>query len=127
MLLPPQRATRRATLSQSRTRLIGLDGHKASLAGASGAPPSAAPGTAPRPTGTPPGDAAPRRRQRPAQAPPLFWVSEAGPWGYGLARERRHKASACWGGVPSLLPTQAGARGNTARRDALHLARLARS
>jgi len=43
------------------------------------------------------------------------------------ARYLRNQGYDCWVVAPSLLPKQAGDRGNTDRRDAVPLARLMRS
>ncbi len=77
--------------------------------------------------GTRPWDSDPRIRKRPSKAQPLLLLYAAGPGGSWRSRYRQKKADACWGVAPSLLPKQAGARGKTARRDAVQLARVARS
>jgi transposase len=77
--------------------------------------------------GTRQGDSDQRIRKMPSQATHLIFVSEAGPWGYWLYRYLRQKDDACWGVAPSLMPKKAGDRITTDRRDALPLARLARS
>jgi transposase len=69
----------------------------------------------------------PRLRQRPANAHSLLFVSDAGPWGDWLSRERTPTGHHCWVVAPSLSPTKPGERVTTARRDAVPLARLARS
>jgi hypothetical protein len=68
-----------------------------------------------------------RRRTMPAQANHLLLLSEAGPCGDWLSRYRTTKGADCWVVAPALLPQKAGARGTTDRRDAVPLARLARS
>jgi transposase len=62
-----------------------------------------------------------------AKANRLVFVYEAGPCGSWLYRYRRNKGYVCWGVAPSLIPKTAGDRVNTARRDAVQLARLMRS
>jgi transposase len=57
----------------------------------------------------------------------LIFVYEAGPCGYWLSRYLTKKGYACWVVAPSLIPKKAGDRGKTDRRDAVQLARLARS
>jgi transposase len=52
---------------------------------------------------------------------------EAGPTGYGLQRQLTRLGVACAVVAPSLVPTKAGDRVKTDRRDALKLARLLRS
>jgi transposase len=68
-----------------------------------------------------------RVRQMPSKAPHRIFVEEAGPWGDWLSRYLRQKDSDCWGVAPSRMPQQAGDRVQTDRRDAVYLARLARS
>jgi transposase len=79
------------------------------------------------PMGTRQGAIDQRLRKRPSKATPLIFLAEAGPGGSWLSRYLRKKDAACWGVAPSLLPTKAGDRGKTDRRDAVQLARLARS
>ncbi|MGO9514040.1 MAG: IS110 family transposase [Steroidobacteraceae bacterium] len=54
-------------------------------------------------------------------------VYEAGPCGYGLARELRRRGIACEVIVPGKIARRPSERIKTDRRDALTLARLARS
>jgi transposase len=56
-----------------------------------------------------------------------IFVSEAGPCGSWLSRYLRKKDDDCWVVAPSLMPPKAGDRVTTDRRDAMQLARLARS
>ena len=63
----------------------------------------------------------------PSKAQHLIFVYEAGPCGYGLYRYLQKKDYDCWGVAPSLIPTKAGDRVKTDCRDAMQLARLARS
>src|SRR5262245_51984771 len=55
---------------------------------------------------------------------PVCAAYEAGPTGYGLARELRRRGVACVVAAPSKIPRAAGDRIKTDRRDAEHLARL---
>jgi transposase len=72
-----------------------------------------------------------RHRRRDPQAKKqnrtLVFVYEAGPCGYWLYRYLKRKKLACWVVAPSLIPKKSGDRVNTDKRDALKLARLARS
>jgi transposase len=62
-----------------------------------------------------------------AKAQHLVFVYEAGPCGYWLYRYFTKKGYDCWVVAPSLIPQKAGDRVKTDRRDAVQLARLARS
>jgi transposase len=66
-------------------------------------------------------------RKMQSKAQYLIFVYEAGPCGYWLYRYRMKKDYDCWVVAPSLLPKKAGDRVKTDRRDAVQLARLARS
>jgi transposase len=77
--------------------------------------------------GTRQGDIAHLIRQRLSKATPLLFLSEGGPWGSWLSRSLTQKGDDCWVVAPSRMPNQPGDRGTTARRDAVQLARLARS
>ena len=66
-------------------------------------------------------------RKMPSKAQQLRFVSAAGPGGSWLSRSLTNKGSEGWGVAPSLMPTKAGERVQTNRRDAGPLARLARS
>ncbi len=57
----------------------------------------------------------------------LLIVYEAGPCGYGLARELAARGYCCEVVAPSKIPGQPGARVKTDRRDALRLSSLARA
>jgi transposase len=63
----------------------------------------------------------------PSKAKPLVFVYEAGPCGYWLYRYLRKQGYDGWVVAPSLIPKKAGDRVKTDRRDAMQLARLARS
>jgi transposase len=66
-------------------------------------------------------------RKRPSNAQQLICVSDAGPWGDWLYRYLSTKGDDCWVVAPALLPQKPGDRVNTDRRDAVPVARLARS
>ena len=66
-------------------------------------------------------------RKMQSKATHLLFVSEAGPCGYWLSRYLTKKGDDCWVVAPSLLPKKPGDRVTTDRRDAVPLARLARS
>jgi transposase len=55
---------------------------------------------------------------------PVRAAYEAGPTGYGLARELTRRGVQCVVAAPSKIPRAAGDRVKTDRRDAEHLARL---
>lgn len=57
----------------------------------------------------------------------LAFVYEAGPCGYWLYRYLTRQDLHCWVVAPSLIPKKSGDRVKTDKRDALMLARLARS
>jgi transposase len=66
-------------------------------------------------------------RKMQSKAQHLIFVYEAGPCGYWLYRYLTKKDYDCWVVAPSLIPKKAGDRVKTDRRDAMQLARLARS
>ena len=66
-------------------------------------------------------------RKMPSKAKHLLFVYEAGPCGYWLSRSLTNKGDDCWVVAPSLIPHKPGDRVKTDRRDAVQLARLARS
>ncbi len=66
-------------------------------------------------------------RKRPSNAQHLIFLYEAGPCGSWRYRSLQKKGDDCWVVAPSLIPTKAGERVKTDRRDAVQLARLARS
>jgi transposase len=57
----------------------------------------------------------------------LVFVYEAGPCGYWLYRYLTRKGLTCFVVAPSLIPRKPGDRVKTDKRDAVTLARLARS
>jgi transposase len=119
--------TRRAALHQSRTRSIGRDVPKAALAVASVANDHDAASLSLGTVGTRQGDRDTLVRKRPSKATPLVLVSAAGPCGSWRSRSLSHKDDVCWVVAPSLMPTKAGDRVTTDRRDARPLARRMRS
>jgi transposase len=66
-------------------------------------------------------------RKMQSKAKHLIFVYEAGPCGYWLYRYLTKKGYDCWVVAPSLIPKKPGDRVKTDRRDAMQLARLARS
>jgi len=66
-------------------------------------------------------------RKMQSKATHLIFVYEAGPCGYWLYRDLTKKGYDCWVVAPSLIPKKPGDRVKTDRRDAVQLARLARS
>jgi transposase len=114
-------------MSQSRTLFIGMAVHKETIAVASVAQEHGAEVTSLGTIGTRQCDIDQLLRKRQSKAKPLIFVQEAGPSGSWLYRSLRKKDDDCWVVAPSLIPKQAGARVKTDRRDALQLARLARS
>ncbi len=62
-----------------------------------------------------------------ALAPELLIVYEAGPCGYGLARQLSARGYRCEVIAPTLIPRKPGDRIKTDRRDALALAHFARA
>jgi transposase len=77
--------------------------------------------------GTRQGDIDQLIRKMQAKANQLIFVYEAGPCGYWLYRYLTQKGYDCWVVAPSLIPNKPGDRVKTDRRDAVQLARLARS
>jgi transposase len=114
-------------MSQSSTLYIGMDVHKDSIAVADVAQDHGAEVTFLGTTGTRQCDLDQLIRQMPSKATQLIFVYEAGPCGYWLYRDLTKKGYDCWVVAPSLIPKKAGDRVNTDRRDAVQLARLARS
>ena len=66
-------------------------------------------------------------RKMQSKAKHLIFIYEAGPCGYWLYRYLTKKGYDCWVVAPSLIPKKPGDRVKTDRRDAVQLARLARS
>jgi transposase len=114
-------------MSQSRTLDIGMDVHNDSMAVADVAPEHGAEVTSLGTIGTRQGDSDQRIRRMPSKATHLLCVDEAGPCGDWRSRDLTTKGDDGWGVAPSLIPKQPGDRVTTDRRDAVPLARLARS
>src|SRR4029453_11005030 len=113
MMSQHQRATRRSTMSQSRTLFIGMDVHKDAMAVAYVAQDHGAAVPYLGTMGTRQCGIDPLIRKMQAQATHLGFVYEAGPCGSWLSRYLRKKGYPCWGVAPSLRPTKAGDRVKT--------------
>ena len=114
-------------MSQSRTLFIGMDVHKDTIAVAYVAQDHGAEVTSSGPLAHASVisiNSSARCHPRPQH---LIFVYEAGPCGYWLYRYLTKKDDDCWVVAPSLIPKKAGDRVKTDRRDAVQLARLARS
>jgi transposase len=114
-------------MSQSTTLFIGMDVHKDSIAVAYVAQDPGAEVTYLGSIGTRQGDIDHLIRKMQSKAKHLIFISEAGPCGYWLYRYLMKKGYDCWVVAPSLIPKKPGDRVTTDRRDAVQLARLARS
>src|SRR5918996_3832903 len=119
--------TRRSAMSQSNTIYVGMDVHKDSIAVAYVAQDHGAEVSYLGAIGTRQCDIDQLVRKMQSKAKHLLFVYEAGPCGYWLYRYLTKKGYDCWVVAPSLIPQQPGDRVKTDRRDAVHLARLARS
>src|SRR5262249_40075893 len=124
---PSTHYSRRSTMAQSSTLFIGMDVHKETIAVTYVAQEHGAEVTSLGTIGTRQGDIDQMIRTMPSKATHLICVSEAGPCGSWLSRYLRKKDDDCWVVAPSLIPKKTGDRVKTDRRDALPLARLARS
>jgi len=114
-------------MSPSRTRFIGMDVHKDTMAVAYVAQEHGAEVTSLGTIGTRQCDIDQLIRKRQSKATHLIFIYEAGPCGSWLYRYLRKKDDDCWVVAPSLIPAKAGDRVKTDCRDAMQLARLARS
>jgi transposase len=114
-------------MHQSSTLYIGMDVHKDSIAVAYVTQQHGAEVTYLGTIGTRQCDIDQLIRKRPSKAKYLVFVYEAGPCGDWLYRYLTKKGHDCWVVAPSLIPKKAGDRVKTDRRDAVQLARLARS
>jgi transposase len=114
-------------MSQSSTLYIGMDVHKESIAVAYVSKDHDAEVVYLGTIGTRQCDIDQLVRKLQSKAKHLVFVYEAGPCGYWLYRYLTQKGHACWVVAPSLIPKRAGDRVKTDRRDAVQLARLARS
>jgi transposase len=114
-------------MPQSSTLYVGLDVHQESIAVAYVAQEHGAEVTYLGTIGTRQCDLDQLIRNMPSKAKHLVFVYEAGPCGSWLYRDLTKKGDDCWVVAPSLMPQKAGDRVKTDRRDAVPLARLARS
>ena len=114
-------------MSQSSTLFIGMDVHKETIAVAYVAQDHGAEVTSLGTIGTRQCDIDHLVRKMPSKATHLIFVYEAGPCGYWLYRYLMKKGYDCGVVAPSLIPKKPGDRVKTDRRDAIQLARLARS
>jgi transposase len=114
-------------MSQSNTLDIGMAVDKDSIAVADVAQEHGAEGTDLGTIGTRQCDIDHLIRQMPSKATHLLLVSEAGPCGSWRSRDLTNKGDDGWVVAPSLIPHKPGDRVNTDRRDAMPLARRARS
>jgi transposase len=114
-------------MSQSSTLFIGMDVHKETIAVAYVAQDHGAEVTYLGTIGTRQCDIDQLVRKMQSKAKHLVFVYEAGPCGDWLSRDLRKKGYDGWVVAPSLIPQKAGDRVKTDRRDAVQLARLARS
>jgi transposase len=114
-------------MSQSRTLFIGMDVHTDAIAVAYVAQAHGAEVLYLGAIGTRQCDIDQLVRTMPSKAKHLIFIYEAGPCGYWLYRYLMNKGYDCWVVAPSLIPTKPGDRVKTDRRDAIQLARLARS
>jgi transposase len=114
-------------MHQSSTLYVGMDVHKESIAVAYVAKDHDAEVISLGTFGTRPCDIDTLIRKLQSKAKHLVFVYEAGPCGSWLSRYLTKKDDVCWVVAPSLIPTRAGDRVKTDRRDARQLARLMRS
>ncbi len=114
-------------MSQSSTLFIGMDVHKDSIAVAYVAQDHGAEVTDLGTIGIRQCAIDHLIRKMQSKAKHLIFVYEAGPCGYWLYRYLSQKGYDCCVVAPSLIPKKPGDRVKTDRRDAVQLARLARS
>ena len=109
------------------TLYVGLDVHKDSIAVAYASDDGRADPTHLGAIGTRQCDIDTLVRKLQSKRPQLVFVYEAGPCGYWLYRYLTRKGLTCVVVAPSLIPRKPGDRVKTDKRDAVTLARLARS
>jgi transposase len=111
----------------ARTLSVGMDVHHDASAVASVADDHPPDGVFLGVMGPRPGASDQRSRQLQSKRQPLVFGYAAGPCGDWRSRALRQNGHGGWGVAPSVMPQQAGDRGNTERRDAVPRARLMRS
>jgi transposase len=109
------------------TLYVGLDVHKDSIAVAYASDDGATAPVHVGAIGTRQCDIDALVRKLQNKSPQLVFIYEAGPCGYWLYRYLTRQGLACFVVAPSLIPRKPGDRVKTDKRDALTLARLARS
>jgi transposase len=109
------------------TLYVGLDVHKDSIAVAYASDDGATAPVHVGAIGTRQCDIDALVRKLQSKSPQLVFIYEAGPCGYWLYRYLARQGLACFVVAPSLIPRKPGDRVKTDKRDALTLARLARS
>ena len=114
-------------MSQSNTLDVGMDVHKESIAVAYVAHAHGAEVISLGTIGTRQCDIDTLLRQRRSKRKQLVFVYDAGPCGSWLYRSLMQQGDVCWVVAPACMPTKAGDRVKTDRRDAMHLARLMRA
>ena len=114
-------------MSPSSTLFVGMEVHQDAIAVAYVAQDHGAEVIYLGASGTRPCDLDQLIRTRPSKATHLIFVYEAGPCGSWLYRYLTTKGSDGWVVAPSLIPQKAGDRVTTDRREAVPLARVARS
>jgi len=114
-------------MKNGNTLFVGLDVHKESIAVAYAATEGATDPVHIGTIGTRQCDVDALVRRAQSKAAALVFVYEAGPCGYWLYRYLTRKGLPCLVVAPSLIPRKPGDRVKTDKRDAVTLARLARS
>ena len=109
------------------TLYIGLDVHKDSIAVAYASPDGPTDPVHVGAIGTRQCDIDALVRKMQSKSAQLVFIYEAGPCGYWLYRYLTRKGLTCFVVAPSLIPRKPGDRVKTDKRDAVTLARLARS
>jgi transposase len=114
-------------VAQYNSLFVGLDVHKESISVAYAPSAEGSEALFLGPVGTRQCDIDAVVRRLQSKANTLLFVYEAGPCGYWLYRYLQRKGLRCLVVAPSLIPRKPGDRVKTDRRDAVQLARLARS
>ncbi len=114
-------------MNQSRTRYVGMDVHQEFIAVADVAKAHEAEVVYLGAIGTRQCDIDQLIRKLQSKSHQRVFVYEAGPCGYWLYRDLTKQGHVCRVVAPSLIPTKAGDRVTTNRRDAIPWARLMRS